>query len=63
MAILEPQTTNFPSFALAIALALALGIAWTLWMLRKKPTHNSPTSLYQTVLTSSEYTVKGKFEE
>ena len=63
MAILETQTPNFPSLALAIALAIVAGIAWALWMLRRKPTHNRPSSLYETVLTSSEYAVKGRFDE
>ncbi len=63
MAIIETQTPNLQILVLGLAAALAAGIAWTLWMLRRKPTHNRPASLYETVLTSSEYAVKGRFEE
>ena len=61
MATIETQTPNLRILALALAAALAAGITWTLWALRRKP--GQRLTIYEEVLTSSEYAVKGRFDE
>lgn len=63
MLTLETQTPNFRILALGLAAALAAGITWTLWAMRRRPAHHSPTTFYNNVLTSNEYAVKGRFDE
>lgn len=63
MPTLETQSPNLQILALGLAAAVAAGITWTVWALRRRPAHHSPASLYETVLTSSEYAVKGRFDE
>ncbi len=62
MATIETQTPNLRILALVFAAALAAGITWTLWVLRRKPGQRF-TNIYEEVLTSSEYAVKGRFDE
>lgn len=48
--------------SLGLAAAAVAAIAWTFLALRRKPAQR-PASLYEQVLTSSEYAVKGRFED
>lgn len=62
MVTLENPIPNLQILALGLAVAVAAAIAWTFLTLRRKPAQR-PASLYEQVLTSSEYAVKGRFED
>lgn len=62
MVTLETPIPNLQILALGLAAAVAAAITWTFLALRRKPAQG-PASLYEQVLTSSEYAVKGRFED